>query len=51
MMKGLNLLLVPPIGLVALGARAVEGTSLTGTEITHQGNGDGAPACTSRRRR
>jgi cytochrome c553 len=47
MKKALNILLVPLIGLGALGARAAEGTNLTGTEIAHRGNGDGAPACTS----
>ena len=47
MMKTPAILLVPLIGLVALGARAAEGTSSTGTEIAHHGNGDGAPACTT----
>jgi cytochrome c553 len=47
MMKTLTILLAPLMGLVALGARAAEGTSLTGPEIAHHGNGDGAPACTS----
>jgi cytochrome c553 len=47
MMKAFTIPLVPLIGLVAFGARAAEGTSLTGTEIAHHGNGDGAPACTS----
>lgn len=47
MMKALTILLVPVIGLAALGARAAEGTSLTGTGIVHHGNGDGAPACSS----
>jgi aryl-alcohol dehydrogenase-like predicted oxidoreductase/cytochrome c553 len=47
MVKALIILLVPLIGLVALGAQAAGGTSLTGTEIAHRGNGDGAPACTS----
>jgi cytochrome c553 len=47
MMKTPTILLVPLIGLIALGARATEGTSLTGAEIAHDGNGDGAPACTS----
>jgi cytochrome c553 len=47
MMKTLTILLALLMGLVALGARAAEGTSLTGPEIAHHGNGDGAPACTS----
>ena len=47
MMKTPIILLVPLIGLVALGARAAEGTNLTGVEIAHHGNGDGAPACTT----
>jgi hypothetical protein len=46
-MKGFTIPLVPLIGLVTLGACAAEGASLTGTEIAHHGNGDGAPACTS----
>jgi hypothetical protein len=35
MVKALIILLVPLIGLVALGAQAAGGTSLTGTEIAH----------------
>jgi cytochrome c553 len=47
MMKPLTILLVPLISLVALGARVADGQSLTGTEIAHHGNGDGAPPCTT----
>ena len=46
-MKTPTILLAPLIVLIAFGARAAEVTSLTGTEIAHDGNGDGAPACTS----
>ena len=46
-MKALTIVLAPVIGLAALGAQAVEWTSLTGTGIAHHGNGDGAPACSS----
>jgi len=46
-MKALTILLAPLVGLVALGAQATEGMRLTGREIAHQGNGAGAPACTS----
>jgi cytochrome c553 len=47
MMKPITILLVPLIGLVALGAQVAEGQSLTGAEIAHHGNGAGAPACTT----
>jgi cytochrome c553 len=34
------------IGLIALDARAAEGTGPNGSQIAHLGNGSGAPACT-----
>lgn len=47
MRKAFTILLVPLIGLGALGPQSAEGASSTGTEIAHHGNDNGAPACTS----
>lgn len=45
-MKAFTILLVPLFGLLGFDLPA-EGVSLTGAEIAHQGNNNGAPACTS----
>lgn len=47
MRKVSTILLAPLVGLVTPGAQATEGMRLTGQEIAHQGNGAGAPACTT----
>jgi cytochrome c553 len=47
MMKALTILLTPLIGLVALSTRPADGIGLTGTEIAHHGNDNGAPSCTT----
>jgi cytochrome c553 len=45
MSKVHGIMLMLLVGLMALGARAAEGTRPDGSQIAHLGGGSGAPAC------
>ena len=47
MAKVLTSGLTPMVALAVLGVQTAAGISLNGQEIAHQGNGGGAPACTT----